>query len=471
MNKLKNLGYKIESVLSSQYCQFILFLFIFVCWLPTFIAFFPGIFNYDGPSQIVSFFRNDVSSHHPIIHTLLLSFLYGIGSCLFKYPSQGAVVYTLFQMFTMALIFSYATKFIYNSTKNIKLTIATLLFFSIFPTNVLLPLMTSKDVIFAGLVLLYIVNWFKIMENEAPAKKDYFYLIIINILMLLFRNNAIYSFIFSFPFWFILIKGKKRYKLTLLFSLCVILFYICSNILMISTNARKGSEKEKLSIITQAIGRISKYESDSLTDYDIEKINFYFNSIEDLSNAYIPYLSDKTKDLLDCDKVSANKKDFYIFSFSLMKKYPSTSIKSFLLTCNGYWNIFDDTFCSISNAEFPRAKGYFEITFYKIQNDEYVIPNYLPAIKEFYISMFCENNYRFIPIINVLFQPALYLYILLGYVIYMVYTKNVKNLLPVIFLLMYFISCLFGPCAIVRYIYAIIVCIPVLISRLIPSRY
>lgn len=128
-------------------------------------------------------------------------------------------------------------------------------------------------------------------------------------------------------------------------------------------------------------------------------------------------------------------------------------------------------FCSISNAEFPRAKGYFEITFYKIQNDEYVIPNYLPAIKEFYISMFCENNYRFIPIINVLFQPALYLYILLGYVIYMVYTKNVKNLLPVIFLLMYFISCLFGPCAIVRYIYAIIVCIPVLISRLIPSRY
>ena len=331
--------------------------------------------------------------------------------------------------------------------------------------------MTSKDVIFAGLVLLYIVNWFKIMENEAPSKKDYFYLIIINILMLLFRNNAIYSFIISFPFWFILIKGKKKYKLTLLFSLCVILFYICSNILMISTNARKGSEKEKLSIITQAIGRISKYESDSLTDYDIEKINFYFNSIEDLSNAYIPYLSDKTKDLLDCDKVSANKKDFYIFSFSLMKKYPSTSIKSFLLTCNGYWNIFDDTFCSISNTEFPRAKGYFEITFYKIQNDEYVIPNYLPAIKEFYISMFCENNYRFIPIINVLFQPALYLYILLGYVIYMVYTKNVKNLLPVIFLLMYFISCLFGPCAIVRYIYAIIVCIPVLISRLIPSRY
>ena len=468
MNKLKNLKYKIRSLLSSKYCQFTLFFFICICWLPTFIAFFPGIFNYDGPSQIVSFFRNDVSSHHPIIHTLLLSFLYEIGSCLFKYPTQGTVICTLFQMFAMALIFSYTTKFIYTSTKSISLTISTLLFFSIFPTNVLLPLMTSKDVLFAGLVLLYIVNWFKIMENEFPTKKDYFYLIIINILMLLFRNNAIYSFVISFPFWFILIKGKKRYKLTLLFSLCVLLFYICSNVLIVSTNAKKGSEKEKLSIITQAIGRISKYESDSLTDYDIQKINFYFNSKDDLSNAYIPYLSDKTKDLLDCDKVSANKKDFYLFSLSLMKKYPSTSIKSFLLTCNGYWNIF---FCSISNDEFPRAKGYFEITFYKIQNDEYVIPNYLPAIKEFYISMFCENNYRFIPIINVLFQPALYLYVLIGYVTYMICTKNVKNLLPAVFLLIYFISCLFGPCAIVRYIYAIIVCIPVLISRLIPKRY
>lgn len=331
--------------------------------------------------------------------------------------------------------------------------------------------MTSKDILFAGFVLLYIVNWFEIIEKNTPTKNDYLKLIIITILMLLFRNNAIYSFIMSFPFWFVLIKGKNRYKLILLFSISIILFYTCYNILMISTNAKKGSEKEKLSIITQAIGRISKHESNSLTDYDIQKINFYFGSKENLANAYIPYLSDKTKDLLDCDKVSANKKDFYLFSLSLIKRYPATSIKSFLLTCNGYWNIFDNTFCSIGHDEFPRSKGVFEITFYKIQNDNYIIPNYLPKIKEFYISMFCENNYRFIPIVNILFQPALYLYFLIGYTIYMIHTKNTKNLLPAIFLLMYFISCFLGPCAIVRYIYAIIVCIPVLISKLIPKKY
>lgn len=134
MNKLK-FKYKIESILSSKYCQLILFLFIIICWFPTFIAFFPGILNYDGPSQIVSFLRNDVSSHHPIIHTLLLSFLYIIGCNLFNYPTQGVVLYTLFQMFIMAFIFSYTTKFIYTSTKNIKLTIFTLLFLGLFPTN------------------------------------------------------------------------------------------------------------------------------------------------------------------------------------------------------------------------------------------------------------------------------------------------------------------------------------------------
>lgn len=460
---------RIELVLTSKNCQKILFLFIIICWLPTFIAFFPGIFNYDGPSQIVSLLENNVSSHHPIIHTLLLCFLYTCGIFLFPSPTQGAILYTLFQVCVMAFIFSYTTKFIYDSTKNVKFTMITLLFFSIFPTNVLLPLMTSKDVLFAGLVLLYIVYWFKIMEKNIPTKSDYFNLILITILMLLFRNNAIYSFIISFPFWVFLLKKKSRLKFISLFLLCVIIFYSCSSILLIATNAKKGSPKEKLSIITQAIGRISKNETNNLTQEEVEKINFYFGNIQTLSNAYIPYLSDKTKDLLDYNKVSDNQKDFYNFALSLIKKYPITSIESFLATCNGYWNIFDNTFCSISNKEFPRAKGYFEITFYKVLNDEYVIPNYIPSIKEFYISMFCENNYRFIPILNVVFQPAFYFYFLVGYVIYMACTKNIKNLLPSIFLLAYFLSCFLGPCAIVRYIYGVIVCIPVLVSKIVPS--
>lgn len=460
---------KLHLILSSKHCQKILFLFIVICWLPTFIAFFPGIFNYDGPSQIVSLFNNNVSSHHPIIHTWLLSFFYSLGSLIFIYPTQGALLYTLFQMFTMAFIFSYAIKFIYDSTKNVRLTIVTLLFFSIFPTNVLLPLMTSKDVLFAGLVLLYIINWFKIMEKETPPKSDYLNLIIITILMLLFRNNAIYSFIISFPFWLFLLKKKSKLKFVSLFLLCIIIFYSCSSILMVATNAKKGSPKEKLSIITQAIGRISKNELNNLTEEEIQKIDFYFGNIKTLSNAYIPYLSDKTKDLLDYNKVLDNKTDFYNFAFSLIKKYPIVSIESFLATCRGYWNIFDNTFCSISNEEFPRAKGYFEITFYKIHSDNYVIPNYIPVIREFYITMFCENNYRFVPIINIIFQPAFYFYFLVGYVIYMACTKNIKNLLPSIFLLSYFLTCFLGPCAIIRYIYCIIVCLPVLISKIIPS--
>lgn len=460
---------KLNLMLSNKHCKKFLFIFIIICWSPTFIAFLPGILNYDGPHQMVSLLINTVSSHHPIIHTLLLSFFYNLGSLLFTYPSQGLLLYTLFQMLIMAFIFSYATKFIYDSTKNVKLTILTLLFFAIFPTNVLLPLMTSKDVLFAGLVLLYIINWFKLMDKEAPSKSDYFALIIITILMLLFRNNAIYSFIISFPFWLLLLKKKSKLKFLSLFLLCVIIFFSFSSILMFATNAKKGSPKEKLSIITQAIGRISKNKFNNLTEEEIEKIDFYFGNTKNLSYAYTPYLSDKTKDLLDYNKVLDNKSDFYNFSLELIKKYPIVSLESFLATCSGYWNIFDNTFYLISNQEFPREKGYFEITFYNIQPDNYVPPNYLPIIKEFYISMFCENNYRFIPIINVIFQPAFYFYILVGYVMYMICTKNIKNLLPSIFLLAYFLTCFLGPCAIVRYIYCIIVCIPVLASKIIPS--
>lgn len=457
---------KLKILLSSKHCILALFMFIIFCWLPTFIAFFPGIFNYDGPSQIVSFFQNNISTHHPIIHTALLTFLYSLGSMLFKYPTQGAVLCTLFQIITMASIFSYATKFIYDSTGSLKLTLITLLFFCIFPTNVLLPLMTSKDVIFAGLVLLYIITYFKIIEKPTVSKSDYFNLIIITVLMLLFRNNAIYAFILSGLFWFFLIKKQYRVKFIFLFSICIIMFFICSSFLMNITNASKGSPKEKLSIITQAIGRISKYNLSSLTREEREYINFYFNSTDVLADSYIPYLSDKTKDLLDYNKVLTNKKNFYKFSLSLMLKYPKTSLDSFLATCRGYWNIFDNTFCSISNDEFPNSKGYFEITFYKIHSDAYQLPDYLPTVRKFYVNMFCKNNYINIPIINVAFQPALYFYLLLFYIIFKAFTRNVKDLLPAIFLLIYFISCFFGPCAIVRYVYCVFVCIPIIISKM-----
>lgn len=53
--------------------KFLLYFFvILVGWLPVFLAFFPGIFSYDGPSQVYDNIKNIMK--HPILHTMMIRF-------------------------------------------------------------------------------------------------------------------------------------------------------------------------------------------------------------------------------------------------------------------------------------------------------------------------------------------------------------------------------------------------------------
>ena len=78
--------------------------------------------------------------------------------------------------------------------------------------------------------------------------------------------------------------------------------------------------------------------------------------------------------------------------------------------------------------------------------------------------MFCENNYEKIPIISVIFQPSLYFYVTIAYLLFGIYRRQKEIIITGLYLFMYFGTCLLGPCAIVRYIYCIIVMTPIMIS-------
>ena len=81
------------------------------------------------------------------------------------------------------------------------------------------------------------------------------------------------------------------------------------------------------------------------------------------------------------------------------------------------------------------------------------------------MSLFAKNEYRKIPIIGKLFTPAVYFYLVLLYFIVTIYKK--KNVEISFLLLVYFITCLLGPCAILRYIYNIIVCETLIIMEMV----
>ena len=76
--------------------RFFFFLFLIV-WMPMLFIFWPGIFSYDVPMQMSELVNNDISTHHPIVHTLLINIVIVIGKIFGNY-NLGGLIYTLIQM-------------------------------------------------------------------------------------------------------------------------------------------------------------------------------------------------------------------------------------------------------------------------------------------------------------------------------------------------------------------------------------
>lgn len=86
------------------------FCIIIIMWLPVLMAYYPGIFAYDASNQVCQVVNESYSTHHPMVHTLLLGKLFEIGHLLGD-NNIGVLIYCLIQMGILAFSFSFALQF------------------------------------------------------------------------------------------------------------------------------------------------------------------------------------------------------------------------------------------------------------------------------------------------------------------------------------------------------------------------
>lgn len=447
------------------------FLIIILCWMPAFFAFCPAILNYDGPSQIMAYSvsKGRMTTQQPIISTLMMVSFFEFGIKVLGSSTLGMMCFSLFQMCFMAGVFAYTVNFVWKETDNKVITTLVLIFYAIFPYNQLFPLMTTKDTMFAGFTLFFVVQLYQ-FPREKFGIKEYVLLSIFAVFMLLFRNNAAYALVVALPIMMIFLRDnkKKMFDIAIVFVIIFIVYQLCFDGLIIATDSVMQSDREKLSVISQAIARISKQKRDELTEAEIEKINYYFDDIDKLIEVYDTNISDDTKRAIVIEKYEENPQGFYKLFLSMVKKYPIICVDSFLDTIRGYWYIFDNSFNQIFHEESPETKGCLELTFYVVTDGtrENLVRdlNELPVLRKFYRSMFCQNNYTKIPVLYIVFQPAIYFYIALACLLYAIYKKDKNLVLPTIYLFLYFLTCFLGPGAIIRYMYANIVATPFILA-------
>ena len=444
------------------------FFIIFGFWLLVWLAYYPGLWNYD-PYQVNEFLNNAYNKKHPLIHTLFLGSCYSLG-LQWGDAKYGVILYDLIQMTIMAGIFAYTYCYICKHIGNRICRGIILLFYAVFPANPVMAISTTKDVIFSGLVLLCAVLTLQIMEIVAfhggctyRRKISLCVALLIAVpVMLLYRNNAVYAFlVLLICCLFAGIWRKSIRRVTVFMCVCLLLFSVEKSFLNTMLDPKPGPVNEFLSVPSQQFGRIYDNISENEDPETIKLIRKYFNMEE---QEYKPQLADAMKDGLKFE----NKGDGYQFlpnAFRLFLKYPIITVDAFLYLTEGYWNIQDVSFASIYDIKWdgtPNHRyGYLLTT---IKPDYGIVPDSkLPWLLDFMEKLVSQNDYQKIPLLPILFSPALYLWVLAVTTPVFLKQRRWGHLMIAGFLWLLFFTLLLGPCVLVRYVYPFMIISPVLV--------
>ena len=442
---------------------------IFLCWLPVFLAYYPSVFAYDAEGQLYQVLAHDYSTHHPLLHTLFLGAFFQLGGQLFGSYSAGMAVHSVIQMLLMASAFGYTLSYLYHKKVSVYLRIVLLLFYALFPTNSILALSTTKDVLFSALVLLYTITVYRMAVRSSEGgepftNKDWCAYMLISVLLLLFRNNALYAFVISTLFIYLGLRRRKEAQNASLHRTYIfaavgvfVLFVVCSMMLKAGLGAQSGSPREMLSIPLQQMARTRVQAEETLSTEMRKELDKYLPS-EWVFAAYNPYFADPVKNRA---VVHDDPKGLVMAWIKLGMEHPQIYMDAFLDNSIGYWFLEDKTHAQIYGIGTESGFGY-------LSTDNRTMPagceivehSYLPALRAAMERVVSDNVYQNLPLIRLIFAPAFYWWMLCMYMAAAIYRRKYILLLPAAFFVVYYMTLLLSPTVLIRYMYPFVVTVP-----------
>lgn len=432
-------------------------LILFIVWLPYFLNYYPGITSYDTNYQLMQGFGvYDYSNHHPVLHTLLITFFVKIGYSLTGNYNFGIAICSILQMITCALTFSFVIYYMAKKKIPFVIKLVSFLFFAFNPIVPQLSIAIWKDIPFTLLMTWFVIGIIEIVTNEKEFFKSkvkiLLYAILITLIMF-FRNNGVYIILIIIPF--LLLKSRKHWKaICLMFIIPVIFYYLMTGTVYEKLNITKTSSREMLSIPAQQMARIVKYRIDELTEDEKNAINRYL-PINEIGNVYRPTISDNVKNLLNDQEFEQDKLNLLKLYIKLGLHFPGETLEAFVGNTYGYY--YPEV------VTFPVATGTYTQV---LENEKFMDIHLEPIIKIPVLDNVINSIYnKEIPIVSLFANIGFVFWIVLTLMMYVIYKKRYKYLLMYIPILTLYLTCLASPVSgELRYIYAMFTCLPLFIG-------
>lgn len=438
------------------WCYFLLMWGIhMLSYIPIFLNQWPGNFVFDAQYQLSEVCNDSYSTHHPLLHTLLMGTMYKLGLKMGN-VSAGYQFYTLIQMLVLTSAFAYLLLYLYRKAVPRCIRIGVLLWFALFPMHSAFAISATKDVLFAAFFLYFALFLFRLLhERESFARCSFAGMIVSGVLMSLLRNNAVYALCAAGLILLLYLK-PLRARLQFLVSLAAILLLtsLCSRGLIAYTEARSpDTNREMMCVPLQCLARVASYRGAELDPALYEEICMYIQE-EDIPS-YNPYLADAVKKMANESLLRDNKLNFLKLWLKVGLQFPDEYLESLITNTMGYWYPLNQgKYVSADIAVYHTLIGV---------EQEIIKHDYFPPADGYYNWLFFYENYHELPVIGYLFRNAPYVWLLVLALLWSIYKKRYGLLMWGMLPLMYLGTCFLGPMAALRYIYCLIVCMPLLL--------
>lgn len=447
---------------------------IFVCLIPVWLAYYPAIMSYDFHRQI-----NEAAKgfawfwpFQPIAHTWIIWVFLQLGYAL-EDLEAGMAGLSLLHMSVYSLVSAYGTAFIYRLTKKKWAVVAAVLFLSLFPLNTVLVLCTTKDVLFSILFVLFVLLLTERFFFAAGRKK-----LLIDILLVLegcimvqFRNNALYAVLVFCVLWFLFAARKEKLRVLLL---CVLLVAGGKGTSVVIKEAigteMTLSKVEMYSVPIQQFSRVAYYHGHELEGEYFELLESYYPY--DAWSGYDPTIADGAKASVGATTFSeaweGNGVQLVRDWMKLGLKYPNEYIDAFLELTRGYWFLDDRSNSECLGYGVETRMGVLHTHHSAEIEDvgEIKHESKFPWLEEQLEKIVSGNAYYNWPVVSILFRCAFYFWGLCLVLVAYFFKGQKKQAVLCLFPLLYMGTMLLGPVVQIRYVFPIMLSLPVLIALL-----
>lgn len=435
-----------------------------VLWFIILLAYYPGVFSYDAEAQLYQIISDSYSTHHPLVHTLLMEMCTNIGFAVGNGMTTAMVLYAVLQLAMLALMCGFGVAEALRTGTDKRCVLVYLIFLGIFPVNGILAISTTKDVLFSGFVLIFTLFIRRIVCGETQ-KKNIYVAALSAILMMLFRNNAQYAFVV----WLVVIslialhgkkdqfgkdelQGKKVLhgwtKMILTMCGCFVVAIVCGAILKSSLSAESGSPREALSIPIQQMARVKVLHGGELSGELGNALNKLID--DEAASKYDAHLADPVK-----ERISMKEPSLFVKTWiKLGIKYPGDYLDAWLFTTEGAWYICDKSVNRIYGEGVVTGFGYLSTDIRNMPDGfRLKYESKIPWLKSALESLVSDNSFEKVPVVRLIFAPALYVWAMFLYMYVQIEKRGKNGLYTMLFPCIYFLTLLLSPAILVRYIY------------------